>query len=129
MATGTSSTMPTHFIDNLRRHRLGQRLGSAPDGTDHATHLHRHSFEEVKKEFDLVPILPEASLVRQKYTNEYEVVVNEQIKFFKESSEEEREHVDKLMEYQQGNLLCLLEKLTNEKLLNLHTVASKNNDV
>jgi len=81
MATGTSSTMPTHFIDNLRRHRLGQRLGSAPDGTDHATHLHRHSFEEVKKEFDLVPILPEASLVRQKYTNEYEVVVNEQIKW------------------------------------------------
>jgi len=37
-------------------------------------------FEEVKKELDLVPTLPEASLARQKYTNECEAVVNEQIK-------------------------------------------------
>ncbi|QCD98624.1 ferritin-3, chloroplastic [Vigna unguiculata] len=143
-------------------------------------------FEEVKKELDLVPTLPEASLARQKYTNECEAVVNEQInveynvsyvyhamfayfdrdnvalkglaKFFKESSEEEREHAEKLMEYQNKRggkvklqsivmplsefdheekgdalyameLALSLEKLTNEKLLNLHSVASKNNDV
>ncbi|TKY47576.1 Ferritin-3 [Spatholobus suberectus] len=78
--------------------------------------------------------------------------------FFKESSEEEREHAEKLMEYQNKRggrvrlqsivtplsefdheekgdalyameLALSLEKLTNEKLLNLHGVASKNNDV
>ncbi|KAG4995422.1 hypothetical protein JHK86_032249 [Glycine max] len=75
-----------------------------------------------------------------------------------ESSEEEREHAEKLMEYQNKRggkvklqsivmplsefdheekgdalyameLALSLEKLTNEKLLNLHSVASKNNDV
>ncbi|XP_061350877.1 ferritin-3, chloroplastic-like [Gastrolobium bilobum] len=79
-------------------------------------------------------------------------------KFSKESSEEEREHAEKLMEYQnkrggkvklqsivmplsefdhveKGDTLCAmelalsLEKLTNEKLLDLQCVASKNNDV
>ncbi|KAH0712825.1 hypothetical protein KY290_026713 [Solanum tuberosum] len=79
-------------------------------------------------------------------------------KFFKESSEEEREHAEKFMEYQnkrggkvklQSILMPLsefdhaekgdalyamelalsLEKLTNEKLLNLHAVATRNNDV
>ncbi|KAL0382158.1 UNVERIFIED_CONTAM: Ferritin-2, chloroplastic [Sesamum calycinum] len=78
-------------------------------------------------------------------------------KFFKESSLEEREHAEKLMVYQnkrggkvklQSILMPLsefehaekgdalhamelalsLEKLTNEKLLNLHAVASRNND-
>nr|AFK43431.1 unknown [Lotus japonicus] len=78
-------------------------------------------------------------------------------KFFKESSMEEREHAEKLMEYQNKRggrvklqsivmppsefeheekgdalyameLALSLEKLTNEKLLNLHSVASKNND-
>jgi len=38
-------------------------------------------FEEVKKELDLVPTLPEASLARQKYTNESEAAINEQIKW------------------------------------------------
>ncbi|KHN48588.1 Ferritin-4, chloroplastic [Glycine soja] len=79
-------------------------------------------------------------------------------KFFKESSEEEREHAEKLMEYQNKRggkvklqsivmplsdfdhadkgdalhameLALSLEKLTNEKLLNLHSVATKNGDV
>ncbi|KAK3019517.1 hypothetical protein RJ639_003189 [Escallonia herrerae] len=79
-------------------------------------------------------------------------------KFFKESSEEERDHAEKLMEYQNKRggkvklqsilmpasefdhaekgdalyameLALSLEKLTNEKLLNLHTVAGENNDV
>ncbi|KHN31302.1 Ferritin-3, chloroplastic [Glycine soja] len=143
-------------------------------------------FEEVKKELDLVPTVPQASLARQKYTDESEATINEQInveynvsyvyhamfayfdrdnvalkglaKFFKESSEEEREHAEKLMEYQNKRggkvklqsivmpltefdheekgdalyameLALSLEKLTNEKLLNLHSVASKNNDV
>ncbi|KAJ0088812.1 hypothetical protein Patl1_31420 [Pistacia atlantica] len=78
-------------------------------------------------------------------------------KFFKESSEEEREHAEKLMEYQnlrggrvklhsilmapsefehaeKGDALYAmelalsLEKLTNEKLLSLHNVAVCNND-
>ncbi|XP_041996564.1 ferritin-3, chloroplastic-like [Salvia splendens] len=79
-------------------------------------------------------------------------------KFFKEASIEEREHAEKFMEYQnkrggkvklQGmmtpisdydhldkgdalyamELALSLEKLTNEKLLNLHKVADENNDV
>ncbi|MBS2599868.1 ferritin, partial [Salmonella enterica subsp. enterica serovar Typhimurium] len=79
-------------------------------------------------------------------------------KFFKESSEEERDHAEKLMEYQnkRGGRVTLeslikplceydneekgdalyamelalsLEKLTNEKLLHLHKVAEDNQDV
>ncbi|XP_061999967.1 ferritin-4, chloroplastic [Rosa rugosa] len=143
-------------------------------------------FEEVKKELDLVPMLPQISLARQKYSEESEAAINEQInveynvsyvyhamyayfdrdnvalrglaKFFKESSEEERGHAEKLMEYQnkrggrvklQSILMPLsefdhaekgdalyamelalsLEKLTNEKLLHLHHVADKTKDV
>ncbi|XP_022745770.1 ferritin-3, chloroplastic-like [Durio zibethinus] len=142
-------------------------------------------FEEVKKELDLVPTLPQVSLARQKFTDECEAAINEQInveynvsyvyhamfayfdrdnialkglaKFFKESSLEEREHAEKLMEYQnkrggkvklQSILMPLsefdhaekgdalyamelalsLEKLTNEKLLNLQSVAERNHD-
>ncbi|XP_022767798.1 ferritin-3, chloroplastic [Durio zibethinus] len=142
-------------------------------------------FEEVKKvELD-IPVAPQISLARQKYTDDCEAAINEQInveynvsyvyhslyayfdrdnialkglaKFFKESSEEEREHAEKLMEYQnirggrvklhsilmplsefehaeKGDALYAmelalsLEKLTNEKLLNLHNVAQQNND-
>ncbi|XP_051143389.1 ferritin-2, chloroplastic-like [Andrographis paniculata] len=143
-------------------------------------------FEEVKKELSLVPSVPQDSLARHKYAEDCEAAINEQInveynvsyvyhamfayfdrdnvalkglaKFFKESSEEERQHAEKLMEYQnkrggkvklQSILMPLsefdhaekgdalyamelalsLEKLTNEKLLNLHSVASRNNDV
>ncbi|XWS60001.1 hypothetical protein CRYUN_Cryun08bG0170600 [Craigia yunnanensis] len=142
-------------------------------------------FEEVKKEELDIPVVPQASLARQKYTDECEAAINEQInveytvsyvyhslyayfdrdnialkglaKFFKESSEEEREHAEKLMEYQnvrggkvklhsilmppsefehaeKGDALYAmelalsLEKLTNEKLLSLHNVAEQNND-
>ncbi|KAM1141614.1 hypothetical protein FF1_041491 [Malus domestica] len=142
-------------------------------------------FEEVKKELDLVPSLPQVSLARQKFTDESEAAINEQInveynvsyiyhamyayfdrdnvalkglaKFFKESSEEERDHAEKLMEYQNKRggrvklqsilmpvsefdhpekgdalyameLALSLEKLTNEKLLHLHSVAVKNKD-
>ncbi|XP_058183718.1 ferritin-2, chloroplastic-like [Rhododendron vialii] len=143
-------------------------------------------FEEVKKELMLVPNVPQASLARQKYADHCEAAINEQInveynvsyvyhamfayfdrdnvalkglaRFFQESSEEEREHAEKLMEYQNKRggkvklqsiqmplsefdhvekgdalyameLALSLEKLTNEKLLNLHAVASRNNDV
>ncbi|XP_044512484.1 ferritin-2, chloroplastic-like [Mangifera indica] len=143
-------------------------------------------FEEVKKELDLVPSVPQVSLARQKYNELCEAAINEQInveynvsyvyhamfayfdrdnvalkglaKFFKESSLEEREHAEKLMKYQNKRggkvklasivmpltefdhaekgdalyameLALSLEKLTNEKLLNLHQVADQNNDV
>ncbi|KAG8644861.1 hypothetical protein MANES_10G008900v8 [Manihot esculenta] len=143
-------------------------------------------FEEVKKELNLVPTAPQVSLARQKYSDECEIALNEQInveynvsyvyhamfayfdrdnvalkglaKFFKESSLEEREHAEKLMEYQNKRggkvklqsivmplsefdhvekgdalyameLALSLEKLTNEKLLKLHSVAEQNHDV
>ncbi|QCD95642.1 ferritin heavy chain [Vigna unguiculata] len=85
------------------------------------------------------------------------LATNKSSGFFKESNEEERKHVEKLMEYQNKRggkvklqsimmplsenmrkwedslyireLALSLEKLTNEKLLNLHTVEPKNNDV
>ncbi|KFK24662.1 hypothetical protein AALP_AA8G008800 [Arabis alpina] len=142
-------------------------------------------FEEVKKADLAIPITSNTSLARQRYADVCEAVINEQInveynvsyvyhsmyayfdrdnvalkgmaKFFKESSDEEREHAEKFMEYQNKRggrvklhpivspisefehgekgdalyameLALSLEKLTNEKLLNLHSVASENND-
>ncbi|KAM7270671.1 hypothetical protein ACFE04_029885 [Oxalis oulophora] len=142
-------------------------------------------FKEVTKDSYMVPNVPHASLARQKYADDCEAALNEQINveynvsyvyhslyayfdrdnvalkglanFFKESSLEEREHAEKLMEYQNKRggrvklqsivmppseydhaekgdalyameLALSLEKLTNEKLLNLHKVASENND-
>ncbi|XLS82517.1 hypothetical protein HN51_048348, partial [Arachis hypogaea] len=57
-------------------------------------------FEEVKKDALAVPLTPNVSLARQNYVDESESAINEQIKFFKESSEEERKHAEKLMKYQ-----------------------------
>jgi len=142
-------------------------------------------FEEVKGDNFMVPISPQESLARHKFVDDCESAINEQInveysasyvyhslfayfdrdnvalkgfaKFFKESSEEEREHAEKLMKYQNMRggrvklfsilmppsdfehaekgealyameLALSLEKLVNEKLLNLHSVAEKNND-
>ncbi|THU68044.1 hypothetical protein C4D60_Mb05t31090 [Musa balbisiana] len=138
-----------------------------------------------EKELSVVPTAPGLSIARQKYDDDCEAAINEQInveynnsyiyhalfayfdrdnvalkgvaKFFKESSEEERVHAEKLMEYQNKRggrvklqLICrppseldhpekgdalyamelalCLEKLTNEKLLNLHSVADRCND-
>ncbi|URE07606.1 hypothetical protein MUK42_03704 [Musa troglodytarum] len=135
--------------------------------------------EEIKKELSVVPTAPGLSIARQKYDDDCEAAINQQInveynnsyiyhalfayfdrdnvalkglaKFFKESSEEERVHAEKLMEYQNKRggrvklqMICRppseldhpekgdalytmelalsLEKLTNEKLLNLHSV-------
>ncbi|THU46366.1 hypothetical protein C4D60_Mb09t04180 [Musa balbisiana] len=57
-------------------------------------------FEELKQELAFVPSVTDKSIARQKYSDECEAAINEQIKFFKESSDEEREHAEKLMEYQ-----------------------------
>ncbi|XP_057524517.1 ferritin, chloroplastic [Amaranthus tricolor] len=143
-------------------------------------------FEEVKGDDFMVPISPQVSIARQRYADDCESAINEQInveysasyvyhslfayfdrdnvalkglaKFFRESSEEEREHAEKLMKYQnmrggrvklfsilmppsefehveKGDALYAmelalsLEKLVNEKLLNLHGVAERSNDV
>uniref|UniRef100_A0A0D3HH79 Ferritin n=1 Tax=Oryza barthii TaxID=65489 RepID=A0A0D3HH79_9ORYZ len=142
-------------------------------------------FEELKGELSLVPQAKDQSLARQKFVDECEAAINEQInvefnasyayhslfayfdrdnvalkgfaKFFKESSDEERDHAEKLMKYQnmrggrvrlqsivtpltefdhpeKGDALyamelaLALEKLVNEKLHNLHSVASRCND-
>ncbi|MED6218212.1 Dysferlin [Stylosanthes scabra] len=142
-------------------------------------------FEEVKKKSVAVPTASQVSLARQNYADECESVINEQInveyvasyvyhsmfayfdrdnvalrglaKYFRESSEEEREHAEKLMKYQnvRGGRVVLhsikdvpsefddqekgdalhamelalsLEKLVNEKLLNVYKVADRNKD-
>ncbi|KAG5088922.1 hypothetical protein AAZX31_01G113600 [Glycine max] len=142
-------------------------------------------FQELKKDYLAVPIAHNVSLARQNYADDSESAINEQInveynvsyvyhalfayfdrdnialkglaKFFKESSEEEREHAEQLIKYQniRGGRVVLhpitsppsefehsekgdalyamelalsLEKLTNEKLLHVHSVAERNND-
>ncbi|CAD5330518.1 unnamed protein product [Arabidopsis thaliana] len=128
-------------------------------------------FEEVKKADLAIPITSHASLARQSveynvsyvyhsmyaYFDRDNVAMKGLAKFFKESSEEERGHAEKFMEYQNQRggrvklhpivspisefehaekgdalyameLALSLEKLTNEKLLNVHKVASENND-
>ncbi|OUZ99163.1 Ferritin [Macleaya cordata] len=189
-ASGFSSNSPSSSVLFSSRRKVGDRsvvvsaskeLNSRP-----LTGVIFDPSEEVKKELVLVPIVPQQSLARQKYSDECEAAVNNQInveynvsyvyhamfayfdrdnvalkglaKFFKESSEEERQHAEKLMEYQNKRggkvklqsivmpisefdhfekgdalyameLTLSLEKLTNEKLLNLHSVANQNNDV
>ncbi|CAN1142147.1 Ferritin-2, chloroplastic [Linum perenne] len=170
-----------------KKERCGSLVASAAIGEINSalTGLVFQPFEEVKREEFMVPISPHVSLARQHFGDECEAAINEQInveynasyiyhslyayfdrdnvalkgfaKFFKESSEEERGHAEKLMEYQnmrggrvklhsilmppsqfehveKGDALYAmelalsLEKLTNEKLLSLHAVASQNND-
>ncbi|KAE8722060.1 Ferritin-3 [Hibiscus syriacus] len=137
-------------------------------------------FEEVKKELDLVPTLAQASLARQKYTDECDASINEQINveynvsyvyhamfayFDRDNSHinsflslivfllcicllyyqnkrggkvklqsifmplTEFDHVEKGDTLYAMDLALSLEKLTNEKLLNLHRVAEQSNDV
>ncbi|XP_031284949.1 ferritin-4, chloroplastic [Pistacia vera] len=171
---------------NLRTRMKSFKVSASID-TNHMplTGVVFEPFEEVKKEVLDIPVAPDVSLARQKFSRECEAAINEQInveynvsyvyhalyayfdrdnialrglaKFFKESSEEEREHAEKLMEYQnlrggkvklhsilmapsefehaeKGDALYAmelalsLEKLTNEKLLSLHNVAVCNND-
>lgn len=168
-----------------KKHEKGF-LVSAADESVALTGVLFQPFEEIKNDEFLVPISPLISLARHKYSDECEAAINEQInveynvsyvyhtlfayfdrdnvalkglaKFFQESSDEEREHAEKLMKYQnirggrvklhsvlaapsefdhaeKGDALYAMElalsmeKLVNEKLLNLHAVADQNNDV
>ncbi|KAL3717007.1 hypothetical protein ACJRO7_008567 [Eucalyptus globulus] len=165
--------------------RAARVRASAEGGGPALTGIVFEPFQEVKREDLAVPLSPYLSLARQCYAEDCEAAINKQInveytvsyvyhamyayfdrdnvalkglaKFYKESSEEEREHAEKLMEYQNKRggkvklhsilmppsefehvekgdalysmeLALSLEKLTNEKLLSLHRVAAQNND-
>ncbi|RRT40907.1 hypothetical protein B296_00047305 [Ensete ventricosum] len=98
--------------------RMNRRVSTAvAAGSNHAiTGVVFQPFEEIKSDVSLVPVAPDLSIARHK--------------FFKESSQEERDHAEKLMEYQSFyvvaamELALCLEKLTNEKLLGLHDVSN-----
>ncbi|WOH08080.1 hypothetical protein DCAR_0727517 [Daucus carota subsp. sativus] len=194
--SSNSKSCSAHFtatINNFARKRTGVLVsasGSASVDTDSGNNLPLSGlvfqpFEEVKNEAFVVPVAPHTSLARQRFQDECESAINEQInveynnsylyhamfayfdrdnvalkglaKFFKDSSEEERTHAEMLMGYQnmrggrvklhsilnppsefdhaeKGDALYAmelalsLEKLTNEKLLNLHAVADRCND-
>lgn len=142
-------------------------------------------FAEVQSQLTQVSQAYQESLARQRFSDPCEAALNEQInveynvsyvyhalfayfdrdnvalpgfaKYFREASDEERGHAEKLMKYQniRGGKVVLqsilmpvmefdhphkgdalyamelalsLEKLTNEKLLNLHSVAQEAND-
>ncbi|KAL0914979.1 hypothetical protein M5K25_015374 [Dendrobium thyrsiflorum] len=172
-------------VPQVGRSAAGPIAAGGVDSTRALTGVLFEPFEEVKHELALITSSPGKSLARQKYADESEAAINEQInveynvsyvyhamfayfdrdnvalrgmaKFFKESSEEERDHAEKLMKYQnkrggrvklQSILMPLtefhheekgdalyamelalsLERLVNEKLLNLHSVAARAND-
>ncbi|ONI03809.1 hypothetical protein PRUPE_6G283700 [Prunus persica] len=187
-AGSSSSDLSRAFSLSFREQRkLNKFAVSASTETKTATltGVVFEPFEEVKSDAFVVPVSPLLSLARQRYADDSEAAINEQInveynvsyvyhalfayfdrdnialkglaKFFKESSEEEREHAEKFMTYQNKRggrvklhsiieppsefdhaekgdalyameLALSLEKLTNEKLLNLHKVAEHNND-
>uniref|UniRef100_A0A2P2JI07 Ferritin n=1 Tax=Rhizophora mucronata TaxID=61149 RepID=A0A2P2JI07_RHIMU len=128
-ALGRSSSFLSPLLSLPRRPRNSSLVVSAAGETSPAlTGLIFQPFEEIKKEAFLVPITPQVSLARQYYVDDCEAAINEQInveygasyvyhamfayfdrdnialkglaKFFQESSEEEREHAEKLMKYQ-----------------------------
>ncbi|XP_020581867.1 ferritin-4, chloroplastic-like [Phalaenopsis equestris] len=172
-------------VPQIGRLAVGSMAAIGPDSGKALTGVFFEPFEEVKQELALVTSSPGKSLARQNYVDECEAAINEQInieynvsyvyhamfayfdrdnvalrglaKFFNESSEEERDHAEKLMKYQnkrggrvklQSILMPLtefhheekgdalyamelalsLERLVNEKLLNLHSVAARSND-
>uniref|UniRef100_A0A5B7AEQ4 Ferritin n=1 Tax=Davidia involucrata TaxID=16924 RepID=A0A5B7AEQ4_DAVIN len=187
-SSSSSSSTSATIISLVPRRRCDGFVVSASAETGNLAPLTGvvfQPFQEVKKEALIVPFAPHISLARQRFLEECEAAINEQInveysvsyvyhsmyayfdrdnialkglaKFFKESSEEEREHAEKLMKYQnirggkvklhsilmplsefdhveKGDALYAmeltlsLEKLTNEKLLSLHSVADRNND-
>lgn len=178
--------LPSDSSSNLRFSERKRDRGVLVCATNHAlAGLVFQPFEEVKDDAFVVPVSSQTSLARQRYAADCESAINEQInveynvsyvyhslyayfdrdnvalkgmaKFFKESSEEEREHAEKFMEYQNKRggrvklysmlmppcefehvekgdalyameLALSLEKLTNEKLLHVHSVACANND-
>ncbi|THF98191.1 ferritin-4, chloroplastic-like [Camellia sinensis] len=185
--SSSSSSSSSSAMSAVVPKRQGGKLvvSAAMSGDLALTGVVFQPFEEVKKEDLMVPIAPQISLARQRFAEDCEAAINEQInveynvsyvyhamfayfdrdnvalkglaKFFKESSEEEREHAEKFMKYQNKRggrvklhsillplsefdhvekgdalfameLALSLEKLTNEKLLSLHAVADRNND-
>ncbi|KAH0995213.1 hypothetical protein GBA52_019077 [Prunus armeniaca] len=184
-AGSSSSALSRAFSLRFREQRkLNKFAVSASNETKTATvtGVVFEPFEEVKSDAFVVPVSPLLSLARQRYADDSEAAINEQINveynvsyvyhalfaYFdrdnialkglaKESSEEERDHAEKFMTYQNKRggrvklhsiieppsefdhaekgealyameLALSLEKLTNEKLLNLHKVAEHNND-
>ncbi|KAI6675232.1 hypothetical protein NL676_003138 [Syzygium grande] len=184
---GSFTPSPRSPPSSSRRKSVGAARvrASAEAGGPVLTGVVFQPFQEVKREDLAIPISPQLSLARQYYSDDCEAAINEQInveyavsyvyhamyayfdrdnialkglaKFYKESSEEEREHAEKLMEYQNKRggkvklhsilmppsefdhvekgdalysmeLALSLEKLTNQKLLSLHGVAEQNND-
>nr|XP_024385820.1 ferritin-3, chloroplastic-like isoform X2 [Physcomitrium patens] len=115
-------------------------------------------FSEVQDQLVKVTTSPQLeSLARQRFAPSCEAAINDQIKYFKHASDEEREHAEKLMRYQNQRggkvklqsivmplmefdhhekgdalyameLALALEKLTNEKLFQLHQAAADAND-
>ncbi|KAL0338145.1 UNVERIFIED_CONTAM: Ferritin-1, chloroplastic [Sesamum angustifolium] len=105
-------------------------------------------FEEVKKDELMVPTAPELSLARQGFSEECEAAVNEQIKdnvalkglaksnkrggrvklLSIEKPPVEFDDAEKGDALYAMELALCLEKLTNEKLLKLHSIADENND-
>ncbi|CAI5471163.1 unnamed protein product [Closterium sp. Yama58-4] len=169
--------------------RTGVRAEAKPTAEATLTGVVFEPFAEVQSQLTQVPavIQPQESFARQNYSSAAEAGINEQInieynisyvyhalyayfdrdnvalpgfaKYFKAASEEEREHAEKLMEYQNKRggrvklqsilmpatmefdhpekgdalyameLTLALEKLVNEKLLALHKVAADAGDV
>lgn len=172
--------------NTVRRGVVGVRAAQTNEVDSRAlTGVIFEPFREVQSQLVQVPTAYSESLARQRYDSSCEAAINEQInveynvsyvyhalfayfdrdnvglpgfaKYFKESSEEEREHAEKFMKYQNKRggrvklqsivmpvmefdhpekgdalysmeLALALEKLTNEKLLSLHQIAVDNND-
>ncbi|KAL7136100.1 hypothetical protein ABFS83_10G006400 [Erythranthe nasuta] len=185
-SSSSSSASTFSGIALAKRRDNGFATGASNETTTlPLTGLVFQPFEEVKKDDFIVPVSSDVSLARHLFLDDCEAAINEQInveycvsyvyhslyayfdrdnvalkglaKFFKESSLEEREHAEKLMEYQNKRggrvklnslemppvefdhpekgdalyameLALSLEKLTNEKLLKLHSIADSNND-
>ncbi|KAG6470458.1 hypothetical protein ZIOFF_071531 [Zingiber officinale] len=185
-AGGGRFRFPGSYLKLTKGERRRGPVLAAAEGSQAITGVFFQPFEELKKiEASLVPIALDQSLARQKYTDDCEAAINVQInveynvsyvyhalfayfdrdnvalkglaKFFKESSDEERDHAEKFIKYQNKRggrakllpivtpltefdhvekgdalyameLALALEKLTNEKLLQLHTIAQNSND-
>lgn len=96
VTASSSSSLPLFNSENSRLapilHRgskLDRLVFSATKGSSNnriLTGVLFEPFEEVKKELDLVPIVPQDSLARHKFHDASEAAINEQIKFVFRSS-------------------------------------------
>ena len=68
-------------IPSAKNHSSGfSVLAAAESNSRPLTGVIFEPFEEVKKELSMVPTVPQASIARQKYADECEAAINEQIK-------------------------------------------------